>query len=101
MRAEFNSNEQLVITSVGVAEKMALLFWKEKTFPDGKFPASDLILSHEVPEVKAVAADEEKPLYCTFCAKRRDEVTMLIAGPYVNICNECVGICNQIISGKR
>ena len=27
---------------------------------------------------------------CSFCGKRHDEVNKLIAGPDVNICDECV-----------
>ncbi len=39
----------------------------------------------------------EKTLYCSFCNKPKYEVTMLIAGPSVYICNECVDLCNEII----
>ncbi|TMA86671.1 MAG: hypothetical protein E6J74_31275 [Deltaproteobacteria bacterium] len=30
---------------------------------------------------------------CSFCGKRENEVKKLIAGPRVNICEECVGLC--------
>lgn len=39
----------------------------------------------------------EKILYCSFCGKSRHEVRKLIAGPTVFICDECVGLCNDII----
>ena len=43
--------------------------------------------------------DKEKPtLYCSFCGKSQYEVVRLIAGPSVFICDECVGLCNTIIS---
>lgn len=35
--------------------------------------------------------------YCSFCGKSQHEVTKLIAGPAVFICNECVSLCNEII----
>ena len=36
--------------------------------------------------------------YCSFCGRPRQEVKMLIAGPDgLNICNECVDICNAVI----
>ncbi|MBQ3111491.1 MAG: ATP-dependent Clp protease ATP-binding subunit ClpX [Firmicutes bacterium] len=35
---------------------------------------------------------------CSFCGKRRDQVIKLIAGPGAYICNECVDLCNEIIS---
>jgi len=37
-------------------------------------------------------------LRCSFCGKSRDEVTKLIAGPTVYICNECIDLCNDIIA---
>ncbi|MGB0908806.1 MAG: ATP-dependent Clp protease ATP-binding subunit ClpX [Nitrospirales bacterium] len=37
-------------------------------------------------------------LRCSFCGKNRDQVRKLIAGPTVYICDECVGLCNDIIS---
>ncbi|HOP85760.1 MAG TPA: ATP-dependent Clp protease ATP-binding subunit ClpX [Syntrophorhabdaceae bacterium] len=36
-------------------------------------------------------------LHCSFCGKSQDEVKKLIAGPMVYICDECVGLCNEII----
>jgi hypothetical protein len=35
---------------------------------------------------------------CTFCGKPSAEVAKLIAGPGVYICNECVGLCNDILA---
>ncbi|WP_018152251.1 ATP-dependent Clp protease ATP-binding subunit ClpX [Leeia oryzae] len=40
---------------------------------------------------------DEKLLYCSFCGKSQHEVTKLIAGPQVFICNECIDLCNDII----
>ncbi|TPE51302.1 ATP-dependent Clp protease ATP-binding subunit ClpX [Maribrevibacterium harenarium] len=40
----------------------------------------------------------ERLLYCSFCGKSQDEVKKLIAGPSVYICNECVDLCNNIIT---
>ena len=42
--------------------------------------------------------DQEKLLVCSFCGKNQTEVRKLIAGPSVFICNECVDLCNDIIS---
>jgi ATP-dependent Clp protease ATP-binding subunit ClpX len=39
----------------------------------------------------------EKMLFCSFCGKSQHEVSKLIAGPSVYICNECVELCNDII----
>lgn len=42
--------------------------------------------------------DSGKLLYCSFCGKSQHEVKKLIAGPSVFICDECVELCNDIIS---
>ncbi len=45
--------------------------------------------------------DEEKndsDLSCSFCGKSQKEVKKLIAGPNVYVCDECIGLCNDIIS---
>jgi hypothetical protein len=34
---------------------------------------------------------------CSFCGKTQDTVSKLIAGPAVFICNECVGLCVEIL----
>ncbi len=39
-----------------------------------------------------------KLLYCSFCGKSQHEVRKLIAGPSVFICDECVDLCNDIIT---
>src|SRR5215211_7331931 len=43
----------------------------------------------------------EKLLYCSFCGKSQHEVKKLIAGPSVYICDECIDLCNDIISEER
>ncbi len=42
--------------------------------------------------------DDSKLLYCSFCGKSQHEVRKLIAGPSVFICDECVDLCNDIIT---
>ena len=34
---------------------------------------------------------------CSFCGKAQDQVAKLVAGQGVYICNECVGLCNDIM----
>lgn len=38
---------------------------------------------------------------CSFCAKPRSEVATVIAGPGVYICDECVGLCNNVLRIER
>ncbi|HDL7917539.1 ClpX C4-type zinc finger protein [Yersinia enterocolitica] len=45
---------------------------------------------------------EELPpeVTCSFCNKPESEVR-IITGPAVNICNECVSLCNEILSEEE
>ncbi len=38
---------------------------------------------------------------CSFCGKNQEEVKKLIAGPSVYICDECIDLCNEIVSEDR
>lgn len=40
-------------------------------------------------------------LTCSFCGKSQKEVKKLIAGPTVYICDECIGLCNDIIDEEK
>ena len=42
--------------------------------------------------------DSNQTLCCSFCGKSQKEVKKLIAGPTVYICDECIGLCNDIIA---
>jgi ATP-dependent Clp protease ATP-binding subunit ClpX len=42
--------------------------------------------------------DKRGNLQCSFCGKSQKEVKKLIAGPTVYICDECIGLCNDIIA---
>jgi ATP-dependent protease Clp ATPase subunit len=35
---------------------------------------------------------------CSFCGKKQSSEIRLIAGPGVFICNQCVGLCNEILA---
>ncbi|MGP8000333.1 MAG: ClpX C4-type zinc finger protein [Streptosporangiaceae bacterium] len=36
--------------------------------------------------------------YCSFCLKPHTDVTRMVAGPGVYICNECVALCGELIA---
>ena len=44
--------------------------------------------------------DTPKGVKCSFCGKTQESVKKIIAGPGVYICNECVGLCNEIIESE-
>lgn len=37
---------------------------------------------------------------CSFCGKTHDQVRRLVVGPNVNICNECILLCQEIITDE-
>ena len=38
---------------------------------------------------------------CDFCGKRSEFVELMVAGAGVDICNECVDVCVEIIAHRR
>jgi late competence protein required for DNA uptake (superfamily II DNA/RNA helicase) len=61
------------------------------------------MVRQSVSEGKAVATFEEgsDPVRCSFCAKDRTDVSTLVAGDGVFICNECVVLCRAIIDERE
>jgi ATP-dependent Clp protease ATP-binding subunit ClpX len=47
---------------------------------------------------KNIEKRDNQTLCCSFCGKSQKEVKKLIAGPTVYICDECIGLCNDIIA---
>jgi ATP-dependent Clp protease ATP-binding subunit ClpX len=47
-----------------------------------------------------MAKKDETAYKCSFCGRTQEEVRKLIAGPTVYICDECVGLCNEIIADE-
>ncbi len=60
--------------------------------------AADLQWSFLMSDSENRGKDDGKLLYCSFCGKSQQEVRKLIAGPQVFICDECVDLCNDIIT---
>jgi ATP-dependent Clp protease ATP-binding subunit ClpX len=40
----------------------------------------------------------QENIACSFCRKPPDAVAKLVAGPGVFICNECVGLCTELVA---
>lgn len=43
---------------------------------------------------------KDRILRCSFCGKSQEQVRRLIAGPGVNICNECIELCQSILDDE-
>ena len=41
--------------------------------------------------------DSQKEICCSFCGKKQDEVTRLVEGPGVYICDGCISYCNSLL----
>ena len=41
--------------------------------------------------------DKDLEIRCSFCGKSQDEVTRLIEGPGVYICDNCIGFCSSLL----
>lgn len=41
------------------------------------------------------------PLHCSFCGKRDCDVEIIVAGPTVFICCECVDVCADVVREDR
>ena len=44
-----------------------------------------------------MSKDFEKEICCSFCGKSQDEVTRLIEGPGVYICDSCINFCSSLL----
>jgi ATP-dependent Clp protease ATP-binding subunit ClpX len=51
-------------------------------------------------EEQPMTTTETSLLTCSFCGKTSKLVQKLIAGPGVYICDECVGLCNEILTAE-
>ena len=38
------------------------------------------------------------PPLCSFCGKGKNQVRAMVAGPSAHICNECIVLCQSIVS---
>ena len=45
-------------------------------------------------------ANKEKVISCSFCGKTSNEVERIIIGPGVNICNECITLCCDLLEDE-
>ena len=84
----------------------------------GQYPSGDVVEEFDTKEEAQVAQERHRqqgvpvavlspapgasvPTRCSFCGKERHEVVRLVAGPTgsgVAICNQCITLCNEIIT---
>jgi len=44
-----------------------------------------------------ILSARKKLLACSFCGKTERDVSRLLGGPGVHICDSCIGVCNSIL----
>ena len=49
------------------------------------------------PALSETPDEQRAKIRCSFCGKDQYQVRKIIAGPAVNICDECIDLCNDII----
>lgn len=69
---------------------------------DFKLTQAQLVVArtHHHQSWKALVAKDDW-VRCSFCTKWQYEVSKVIAGPDVHVCDECVELCHQIIEDER
>ncbi len=80
-----------------ISESALRAFLREQTEPRS---VASPAFPKEPPKREGVMPWRRGPrtgFYCSFCGKSQEQVRRIIAGPHVFICDECVGLCNEII----
>jgi len=93
--------ESLAIKSVtiGYSESLEII---AKTFGLADWNALSAQIQDIGPKLANLPADVSsktifEELYCSFCGKSQKDVTRLIAGPGVYICDECLALCDDVL----
>ena len=45
----------------------------------------------------SMSDEPKKPLRCSFCGKRENEVRRMLQGPGARICDQCVQLCMSLL----
>lgn len=122
--AQLGPQEQVLHVGVYEGGKLKPQSWSLDVAPDGSWARAQKVEVVEWPPAPNEEGDEEeeppglkafalewieriaeppqpRPSFvCSFCGKTQQEVKKLIAGPSVFICDECVGLCNDILSSE-
>jgi len=48
-----------------------------------------------------MSREDNRPMRCSFCGKTQEQVSRLVAGPGVCICNECIELCVTIMDEEK
>lgn len=59
-------------------------------------------INEEQSAVASTTNEAQKSARCSFCSKKQKQVQHLVTGPHqVNICNECIDLCCEIIASQQ
>jgi hypothetical protein len=82
------------ITYIGNATKMEDGTWRCLANVEGQLAVVEVSINFNKEKKSSIFT-------CSFCGKTSNECEILIAGPLVNICNECVEAAQQCINDLR
>lgn len=82
------------ITYMGKAVKMEDGTWRCLANVEGSLCLVEIIIKPSIKDPRASV------FCCSFCGKSADECEVIIAGPMVNICDECVKTAQDIVDDK-
>lgn len=96
--------QALKTRSIDITHSTALeLIAKALGFKDWQVLAARIEAAHSAArpiDPPPAPAAPPSTLYCSFCGKTQHEVAKLIAGPDVFICDECVALCDDIVTDQ-
>ena len=96
--------QALTVKAVSITHSESLeLIAKAFGFDNWNILAARIEAAGPAPDVdlaEMAQANGAATLHCSFCGKSQHDVGALIAGPTVFICDECVGLCDNIIEDQ-
>ena len=66
-----------------------------------KSPAAELQVQFERFKTDARISDLRVSPHCSFCRAGVDDAALLIAGPAIFICDQCVSLCMGVFASKQ
>ena len=76
-----------------------VMSYSTMTFQESEIYGEDVLEDTECNVEESVMAKntEQPPIRCSFCGKRENQASRLIAGPGVYICSDCVAACSELL----
>ena len=101
LQRDQSENRSVTLNVGGLAynenKKSEFVNWAKERLNVGD-EATIRIVEASNPDEPSERKSEDDELTCSFCGQNSESVSKIIAGPKVNICNECVDVCNELMA---